>query len=49
MLKLQAQLALKEQEEERRILEHGKKQEALKFMQRQKEEERFKQKQAVKQ
>jgi hypothetical protein len=49
LLMVQAQIALKEQEEEQRIIEHGKKQDALKHLQKTKEEERFRHKQAVKQ
>lgn len=42
-------MALKEQEEEQRILEHSKKKEALDHLKKTKEEERFKIKQAAKQ
>ena len=42
-------MALKEQEEDRRIIEHGKKKSALDHLKKTKEEERFRQKQAVKQ
>jgi len=45
---MQAQIALKEQEEEKRIVEHSKKKEALDHLKKTKEEERFRQKQAVK-
>ena len=49
LLKIQAQIALKEQEEEKRIEEHRKKKEALDHLKKTKEEERFKDKQAMKQ
>lgn len=49
LLRIQAQIALKEQEEERRIEEHRKKKEALDHLKKVKEEERFKNKQAVRQ
>jgi hypothetical protein len=42
-------MALKEQEEEHRIIEHGKKKDALDHLKKTKEEERFKTKQAEKQ
>jgi hypothetical protein len=42
-------MALKEKEEELRIQEREQKKEALKFLQKTKEEERFKHKQAIKQ
>ena len=48
LLKIQAQVALKEQEEEQRMIEHGKKQDALKHLQKTKEEERFRLKQSDK-
>jgi hypothetical protein len=41
-------MALKEQEEEKKILEHSKKKEALDHLKKIKEEERFRQKQAIK-
>jgi len=41
---LQAEIALKEKEEEKRIEEYGKKRDALQHLQRTKEEERFKEK-----
>ena len=49
LLKIQAQMALKEQEEEQRIMEHSKKKEAIDHLKKTKEEERFKEKQRVKQ
>jgi len=49
LLRIQAQIALKEQEEERRIEEHSKKKEALDHLKKTKEEERFRQKQAIRQ
>ena len=49
LLRIQAQIALKEQEEDRRILEHSKKKEALDHLKKTKEEERFKNKQNVRQ
>ena len=49
LLKIQAQIALKEQEEEKRIEEHRKKKEALDHLKKTKEEERFKEKQSMKQ
>jgi hypothetical protein len=42
LLKVQAQMALKEIEEDQRIIEHGKKKEALDHLKKTKEEERFK-------
>lgn len=44
LLKLQAQIALKEKEEERRIDEYAKKREAMEYLRKTKEEERFKNK-----
>ena len=44
LVKLQAEIALKEKEEERRIEEHVHKKEALEHLKRTKEEERFKKK-----
>lgn len=44
LVKLQAEIALKEKEEERRIVEHAQKKEALDHLKRTKEEERFKKK-----
>lgn len=44
LLALQAEIAVKEKEEERRIQEHGKKRDALEHLKRTKEAERFKQK-----
>lgn len=41
LLRIQAQIAIKEQEEERRIMEHSKKKEALDHLKKTKEEERF--------
>lgn len=49
LLKLQAQIALKEKEEERRIDEYAKKREAMEYLRKTKEEERFKSKQAIRQ
>jgi hypothetical protein len=49
LLKIQAAIALKEKEEEARILEFAKKRDALEHLKKTKEEERFKQKQAIKQ
>jgi hypothetical protein len=49
LLQMQAQMALKEKEEELRIQEREQKKEALKYLQKTKEEERFKHKQAIKQ
>ena len=48
LLKIQAQIALKEKEEERRILEIERKKDALDHLKKTKEEERFRQKQAIK-
>ena len=48
LLKLKAQIALKEQEEEKKIEEHRKKKEALDHLKKTKEEERFREKQAIK-
>lgn len=42
LLKIQAEIAIKEKEEEKRILEHAKKRDALEHLKRTKEEERFK-------
>jgi hypothetical protein len=44
LLKLQAQIALKEKEEERRIDEYAKKRTAMEYLRKTKEEERFKNK-----
>jgi len=41
LLKIQAEIALKEQEEEKRIMEHSKKKDALDHLKKTKEEERF--------
>ena len=41
LLRLQAQIALKEQEEEQRILEHSKKKDAIDHLKKTKEGERF--------
>lgn len=49
LLKLQAQIALKEKEEERRIDEYAKKREAMEYLRKTKEDERFKSKQAIRQ
>lgn len=49
LLALQAEIAVKEKEEERRIEEYGKKREALEHLKRTKEAERFKQKQDIRQ
>lgn len=49
LLALQAEMAIKEKEEEKRILEHAKKREALEHLKRTKQEERFKAKQETKQ
>ena len=49
LLALQAEMAIKEKEEEHRILEHAKKREALEHLKRTKQDERFKAKQDVKQ
>lgn len=49
LLKIQAEIALKEKEEERRIEEYGKKKEALDHLKKTKEEERFKTKQKIRQ
>ena len=49
LLKIQAEIALKEKEEERRIEEYAKKRDALEHLKKTKEEERFKKKQAIKQ
>lgn len=49
LLKIQAEIALKEKEEERRIEEHAAKQQALDHLKKTKEEERFRQKQSVRQ
>lgn len=49
LLRIQAEIALKEKEEERRIEEFAKKKEALDHLKKTKEEERFKHKQAVRQ
>jgi len=49
LLKIQAEIALKEKEEERRIEEHAAKQDALKHLKKTKEEERFREKQGVRQ
>ena len=49
LLALQAEMAIKEKEEEKRILEHAKKREALEHLKREKQDERFKAKQDVKQ
>ena len=48
LLKMQAQIALKDQEQEQRIIEHSKKKEALDHLKKTKEEERFKEKQGIK-
>jgi hypothetical protein len=42
-------MAIKEKEEEKRIIEHGQKREALEHLKRVKEEERFQKKQSVRQ
>lgn len=42
LLALQAEMAIKEKEEEHRILEHAKKREALEHLKRTKQDERFK-------
>ena len=44
LLQVQAEIALKEREEERRILEYAKKRDALDHLKKTKEEERFKNK-----
>ena len=49
LLALQAEIAVKEIEEERRIEEYAKKREALEHLKRTKEAERFKQKQDIRQ
>jgi len=49
LLALQAEIAVKEKEEERRIEEYSKKREALEHLKRTKEAERFKQKQDIRQ
>jgi len=49
LLALQAEIAVKEKEEERRIEEYSKKREALEHLKRTKEAERFKQKQEIRQ
>lgn len=49
LLKIQAAIALKEKEEEARIIEHAKKRDAMEHLKKTKEEERFKTKQAIKQ
>ena len=49
LLQVQAQIALKETEEDKRIEEHRKKKEALDHLKKTKEEERFKAKQKIKQ
>lgn len=49
LLKIQAEIALKEQEEDKLINEHSKKKDALDHLKKTKENDRFKQKQAVKQ
>jgi len=49
LLALQAEIAVKEKEEERRIEEYSKKCEALEHLKRTKEAERFKQKQEIRQ
>lgn len=49
LLALQAEIAVKEKEEERRIEEYAKKREALEHLKRTKEAERFKQKQDIRQ
>lgn len=46
---MQAEIALKEQEEDKMIEEHRKKKDALDHLKKTKEEDRFRQKQAVKQ
>ena len=42
LLALQSEMAIKEKEEEHRILEHAKKREALEHLKRTKQDERFK-------
>ena len=49
LLALQAEMAIKEKEEEKSILDHAKKREALEHLKRTKQEERFKAKQETKQ
>ena len=48
LVKLQAEMALKEKEEERKIEEHAAKKEALDHLRKTKVDERFKMKQAIK-
>jgi hypothetical protein len=48
LLKMQAEIALKEKEEERKIEEHARKTDALDHLKKTKEEQRFKAKQDVK-
>lgn len=49
LLKIQQQIAIKEQEEEKRIEEYARKREALEHLKKTKEAERFKAKQQIKQ
>jgi hypothetical protein len=48
LLRIQAQMAVKEKEEEAKIIEHAKRRDALDHLKKTKAEERFAQKQAIK-